>query len=101
MNRVQNTKTVLWALLGLAAAVGITRFIYGLGVTTNLTDASPWGVWIGFDVMAGVALAGGGKAGWNYFYKELPIGGEHWAEIADISPHKVEVQLLFALRAYG
>ncbi len=60
MNRVQNTKLVLWLIAGFAAAVGITRFVFGLGVTTNLTDATPWGLWIGFDVMGGVALASGG-----------------------------------------
>ncbi len=60
MNRVQNTKLVLWTILGLAAAVGVARFIFGLGVTTNLNDATPWGLWIGFDVMGGVALAAGG-----------------------------------------
>ncbi len=60
MNRVQNTKLVLWLITGLAAAVGVTRFIFGLGVTTNLTDSTPWGFWIGFDVMAGIALAAGG-----------------------------------------
>jgi len=68
MNRVQNTKTVLWTLVGLAAAVGLTRFIFGLGATTNLTDATPWGLWIGFDVMAGVALAGGGFVLTAFFY---------------------------------
>ena len=36
------------------------RFLFGLGATTNLSDANPWGVWIGFDVMSGVALAAGG-----------------------------------------
>jgi Ni/Fe-hydrogenase subunit HybB-like protein len=60
MNRVQNTKMVLWLITGFAAAVGITRFIFGLGATTNLSDATPWGLWIGFDVMGGVALAAGG-----------------------------------------
>ncbi len=68
MDRVQTTKTILWMLTGLAAAVGITRFIFGLGATTNLTDATPWGVWIGFDVMAGVALAGGGFVMTAIFY---------------------------------
>ncbi|MFH1372200.1 MAG: NrfD/PsrC family molybdoenzyme membrane anchor subunit [bacterium] len=68
MNRVQNTKTVLWTLTGLAAAVGVTRFLFGLGATTNLTDATPWGLWIGFDVMAGVALAGGGFVITAVFY---------------------------------
>jgi len=60
MNRVQNTKLVLWLITGFAAAVVLTRFVFGLGVTTNLTDTTPWGLWIGFDVMGGVALAGGG-----------------------------------------
>lgn len=68
MNRVQNTKTILWTITGLAAAVGLTRFIFGLGATTNLTDATPWGLWIGFDVMAGVALAGGGFVMTAIFY---------------------------------
>ncbi|MFZ0890645.1 MAG: Ni/Fe-hydrogenase cytochrome b subunit [Candidatus Binataceae bacterium] len=47
-------------VLGIAAAVGVERFVYGLGATTNLSDATPWGLWIGFDVMSGVALAAGG-----------------------------------------
>ena len=68
MNRVQNTKLVLWLIVGLAAAVGVTRFIFGLGVTTNLTDSTPWGFWIGFDVMGGVALAGGGFVITAIFY---------------------------------
>jgi len=68
MNRVQNTKLILWLITGLAAAVGISRFVFGLGVTTNLTDATPWGLWIGFDVMAGVALAAGGFVMTAIFY---------------------------------
>ena len=36
------------------------RFIYGLGAVTNLNDNTPWGLWIGVDVAAGVALAAGG-----------------------------------------
>jgi len=68
MNRVQNTKIILWIITGLAAAVGITRFIFGLGVTTNLNDTTPWGLWIGFDVMAGVALAAGGFIMTAIFY---------------------------------
>jgi Ni/Fe-hydrogenase subunit HybB-like protein len=68
MNRVQNTKLVLWIIAGIAAAVGLTRFIFGLGVTTNLTDSTPWGFWIGFDVMGGVALAAGGFVITAIFY---------------------------------
>jgi len=60
MNRVRNFKAVLWGITGLAAAVAVTRFWFGLGSVTNLSDATPWGLWIGFDVVSGVALAAGG-----------------------------------------
>lgn len=36
------------------------RFVHGLGASTNLSDATPWGLWIGFDVVTGVGLAAGG-----------------------------------------
>ena len=36
------------------------RVFYGLGGSTNLSDKFAWGLWIGFDVMCGVALASGG-----------------------------------------
>jgi Ni/Fe-hydrogenase subunit HybB-like protein len=35
------------------------RFTRGLGSVTNLSQQFPWGFWIGFDVITGVALAGG------------------------------------------
>ena len=38
----------------------IQRFTVGLGAVTGLSDAAPWGLWIGGDVFAGVALAAGG-----------------------------------------
>jgi len=60
MNRVNRLKFVLWTVVGLAVSAAAARFIYGLGATTNLSDGTPWGLWIGFDVMGGVALAAGG-----------------------------------------
>ena len=36
------------------------RFTKGLGASTNLSDAFPWGLWIGFDMLCGVGLAAGG-----------------------------------------
>jgi Ni/Fe-hydrogenase subunit HybB-like protein len=45
-------------LLGLVLTY--QRFFIGLGAVTNLTDQQPWGLWIGFDVLCGVALAAGG-----------------------------------------
>ncbi|MDH3269502.1 MAG: polysulfide reductase NrfD, partial [Ignavibacteria bacterium] len=35
------------------------RFTQGLGSVTNLSQQFPWGFWIGFDVVTGVAFAGG------------------------------------------
>ncbi len=58
--RLMATKAVLWFLVGIACVVTFVRFARGLGQTTALTDTTPWGLWIGFDVLAGVALAAGG-----------------------------------------
>ena len=44
-------------LLGLTLIV--IRFVKGIGSVTNLTQEVPWGLWIGFDVVTGVAFAGG------------------------------------------
>ncbi|MEW6507965.1 MAG: NrfD/PsrC family molybdoenzyme membrane anchor subunit [Bacteroidota bacterium] len=56
------TPTVI--ILSFVAAVGIlfviARLIFGLGAVTNLSNEFPWGIWIGIDVAAGVALAAGG-----------------------------------------
>ncbi len=35
------------------------RFAKGIGSVTNLNQDVPWGLWIGFDVVTGVAFAGG------------------------------------------
>lgn len=48
----------VFLLSGLVAA--IYRFVAGLGAATNLSDMTPWGLWIGFDVVTGVGLAAGG-----------------------------------------
>ncbi len=53
-------KDVLWAF-ALAGAVAIGfRLWFGLGATTNLSDAVPWGLWKILNMVAGVALATGG-----------------------------------------
>ena len=38
----------------------VARFIGGIGYVSNLSNARPWGLWIGVDVASGVALAAGG-----------------------------------------
>ncbi len=56
------TPTVI--ILCLIALVGIifisARLLFGIGAVTNLSNQYPWGIWIGIDVAAGVALAAGG-----------------------------------------
>lgn len=49
---------VVLAVNGLAFLA--IRFYSGLGAVTNLDNQTPWGLWIGVDVAAGVALAAGG-----------------------------------------
>jgi len=43
----------------LGAVLIVLRFTKGLGATTNLSQEFPWGIWIGFDVVTGVAFAAG------------------------------------------
>jgi Ni/Fe-hydrogenase subunit HybB-like protein len=52
-------KLVLWAVMAPGLYALIFRFTHGLGESTNLSDAFPWGLWVGFKLFA-IALAGGG-----------------------------------------
>jgi Ni/Fe-hydrogenase subunit HybB-like protein len=54
-----------WVIvISLIALAGLSflaiRFFFGIGAVTNLNQFFPWGIWIGLDVAAGVALAAGG-----------------------------------------
>ncbi|MCX6162431.1 MAG: Ni/Fe-hydrogenase cytochrome b subunit [Ignavibacteriae bacterium] len=52
---------IILAVLALNGLIFLAvRFISGLGAVTNLDNNTPWGLWIGVDVAAGVALAAGG-----------------------------------------
>ena len=64
MSTQENKQEVLsggaWLAVLLVAAMiaaALYRFANGLGAVTNLSDEVPWGLWIGVDVLAGVALA--------------------------------------------
>lgn len=54
------TRLVLLLLALTGVALAVLRFVWGLGATTHLSDRVPWGLWVAFDVMAGVALSAGG-----------------------------------------
>ncbi|MEO8612015.1 MAG: NrfD/PsrC family molybdoenzyme membrane anchor subunit [Chloroflexota bacterium] len=49
---------ILGAITVFGLGVGLYRFYAGLGATTNLSKAFPWGIWISFDLST-VALSGG------------------------------------------
>jgi Ni/Fe-hydrogenase subunit HybB-like protein len=51
---------IVLVVLAIGAYSALYRFNYGLGASTNLSDDVPWGLWVAFDVLAGVALAAGG-----------------------------------------
>jgi Ni/Fe-hydrogenase subunit HybB-like protein len=61
---VNPTKYVWPVIAGILIGCGMyatyLRVFYGLGAVSNLSDAFPWGIWIGFDILCGVGLAAGG-----------------------------------------
>ncbi len=60
MKFMTNGTKVLLVLSVLGGISMLYRLTFGLGASTNLSDAHPWGLWIAFDVLCGVALAAGG-----------------------------------------
>ncbi|MBW2467170.1 MAG: polysulfide reductase NrfD [Deltaproteobacteria bacterium] len=51
---------VLFLFIIIGAAVAVYRMAKGLGASTNMNNLYPWGFWLGFDVLGGVAMAAGG-----------------------------------------
>ncbi|MBI5519433.1 MAG: polysulfide reductase NrfD [Desulfovibrio sp.] len=47
-------------ILAIGVVITVLRFTKGLGAVTNLDQNNAWGIWIGFDLLCGVALAAGG-----------------------------------------
>jgi len=60
IDRTRGLKDVLWFLIFGGAVALVFRLWFGLGATTNLSDAVPWGLWKIFNMVAGVALATSG-----------------------------------------
>lgn len=52
--------TIMVLIMALGLVLIFYRLIRGLGAVTNLNDRFPWGLWIGIDVLGGVAMAAGG-----------------------------------------
>lgn len=53
-----NVVTTIIVIIGIYLTY--LRFTGGLAAVTNLDDNYPWGIWISFDLLCGVALAAGG-----------------------------------------
>lgn len=51
---------VMLAFIAAGLVAALVRFSFGIGAVSNLTNARPWGLWVGVDVATGVALAAGG-----------------------------------------
>ncbi len=64
----ENSNNSIWTpaniitavLLAVGLVLTVLRFTKGLGGVTNLDQNNPWGIWISFDLLCGVALAAGG-----------------------------------------
>lgn len=59
-NHLTTWNIVALIILSLSFYSMIYRLLYGLGPATNLSDTYPWGLWISFDILAGIALAAPG-----------------------------------------
>ena len=55
------TRFLIFLMTG-AAFVAVYRVLFGLKAATNMNDYWPWGLWISFDVLGGVAMAAGAYA---------------------------------------
>jgi hypothetical protein len=55
----------------------------GLGATTNLGDSFPWGMWLGIDVLGGVAMAAGiFDHEWRVYALDRATGRVLWQQTA-------------------
>lgn len=59
-DRARLIKDLLWLAVCASLPAMAFRLWFGLGATTNLSDAVPWGLWKILNMVAGVALATGG-----------------------------------------
>lgn len=60
LHNLSSAGKVIWSLAAFGLLLVLYRYAFGLGAATNLGDGYPWGIWIGFDILAGIALAAGG-----------------------------------------
>ncbi len=59
-DKTRTLKDILWVIVFFGLVGMIFRLWFGLGATTNLSDAVPWGLWKILNMVAGVALSTSG-----------------------------------------
>jgi len=61
---LKTLRTPFNGVMAIILLIGVPTMLYrifaGLGPATNLSNYNPWGLWIGFDMLAGIAVACGG-----------------------------------------
>lgn len=60
IRRLSAGRAALWLMALGGFSIAVWRYVAGLGAVTNLSDRFPWGLWVAFDILCGVALAAGG-----------------------------------------
>ncbi|XOQ26641.1 MAG: Polysulfide reductase NrfD [Mitsuokella multacida] len=88
-------RTVLLAFTAFMAGIVLVRLLTGFQYVTHLTDETPWGLWISFDVLCGVALAGGG------YSTALLVGGFKYQKYTPVARSALLTSLLGYLLVMG
>ncbi|WP_297213604.1 MULTISPECIES: NrfD/PsrC family molybdoenzyme membrane anchor subunit [Thermodesulfovibrio] len=88
---------VALVILALSFYAMIYRLLYGLGPATNLSDTYPWGLWISFDILAGIALAAPGLTVGTAVYLFGATDYKHFAKPAILSSLLGYIFAVFAL----
>jgi Ni/Fe-hydrogenase subunit HybB-like protein len=59
---------LIFIVLLIGLGLTLLRFTCGIGAVTNLSDRNPWGFWMAFDLLCGIAISAGGFAVASAYY---------------------------------
>ncbi|MDR2670072.1 MAG: polysulfide reductase NrfD [Desulfovibrio sp.] len=59
---------MIFIILFVGLGLTLLRFTGGIGAVTNLSDRNPWGFWMAFDLLCGIAVSAGGFAVASAYY---------------------------------
>ncbi|MDR2801483.1 MAG: polysulfide reductase NrfD [Desulfovibrio sp.] len=68
---------LIFIILLVGLGLTLLRFTCGIGAVTNLSDRNPWGFWMAFDLLCGIAVSAGGFAVASAYYifgfRQFPV----------------------------